>query len=394
MVSIFKLALDSRRSRLGAHWLLGLTLALLSVSCGDSAALDVSGQTVAAPTSPTTQRLRGVWGGYFPGSSYLNPEQGLEIHFDRQKHQGLVHGAAFVHRANWQAFRHSVDANEFGDSVVLTFDPGSSEEATFQGTFVNPNLVRGTFRHQRRGESYEMDLVAADSAPLETLKPLSLAGQEASVNAQAAASYLTLQLEFDAVSETIPDGSRHHRLLYGYGIKSEGRWLDREPGAPLGFDDKADTYGGGRGITDMAQMNFFPDWVYLDAFPPLDAEWFDSPVFSIELPWWALLTLDGSKLAGKNYAAQTYFDFRSASTKYVYAEVKNLKLSYVETPQRLDAPEIAVTVQNADRLDVPYSPGIFSTDVEVARQVPRNTRTILERLGFGSLEPTPNPGLN
>src|SRR5262249_38165693 len=49
------------------------------------------------PIGSLDQRLSGIWGGYFPGSSLQHPENGIEIHFDRRNADGTFPRAAFVH---------------------------------------------------------------------------------------------------------------------------------------------------------------------------------------------------------------------------------------------------------------------------------------------------------
>ena len=75
--------------------------------------------------------LTGVWGGYFPGSSLHDPREGVEVRFDSQSRNGVIHR---VPRAkppkrppcspNTAVDRSTVVVHQTGKHVTITF-PGA-----------------------------------------------------------------------------------------------------------------------------------------------------------------------------------------------------------------------------------------------------------------------------
>lgn len=376
----------------------GLMLLILGPGCGDSR--EVIGQLAPVGGAQNGEvRMRGVWGGYFPGSSLQNPRNGIELHFDRPVHRGSArHAAGFIHRDGLQGSRHDVLVEETGSRVKLTFDPGTPDQGIFEGEFEGPHTLRGTFANTRRGERFPVTLQHSDSVPLGTLKPASPVAarlaQQFQDGSDTPEKFVVLQLDFTARSQnviTTTGGAIElkHSLVFGYGryldqFPNQAQWYLRN-GDPnfLGFADRTSPVNleWNRGVSTVRTMVFYPDWVLLELFPPAYAGGEGQPIYdgvvyqvgSIELPWTSLINHDGSQMASGSWVAQNYDT--GGRTAWDYFTVESLSMSYTERESHsADTDEFAVSLEN---------PGYQNLEIDgTTYSVPGNTVKALRYLGF------------
>lgn len=359
-------------------WLVALIASLCIWGCGDSGfEQQISGAPANSP--PIRTQLSGVWGGYFPGSSFQHPEAGLELHFERPIRDGVLHRAGFIHREERQAHRHDVEVQQFGDQVVLTFDPGSADEGLFEGVFVDDNTLRGTYTNEARGESYTMDLVDADSVEVE-IKPILSQAVAPAPRAQGAGSdYLTLQLKFNHTFGQYPVLAT--TMSFGLGPYRDFSFADSRWKADRAFTNESCLSDecsavAQEGHSTVSTMTFYPNWllleIYSDPEDPGQDDNFTALLASIELPWECLITLDGSRMASGSWAHQFFDDDGDEISRS--GVLSDLQMSWQPTAERFDMSGFAVRADNADYRDVFVDFDNFN--------VPANARDMLESLGF------------
>ena len=358
---------------------LSLSLFLLA-GCGDSGVQQISGVPAPAPAVGVNSRLlSGVWGGYFPGSSIQKPDHGVEFHFDAPLRQdGSILSGGFVHRPNREGTRHDLTVEREGDQVTITLGKGTLDEGIFRGQFVDRLTIQGSYTNVARGESHPVKLIESGSPELRELRPASIpepGGQVSSLSADLSKP-VNLRLDF---TTKYGDNSFQHTVNFGYGPYEYG---DRDHGSyevvsGQNFYWVNPISGGGavtyfRGYSTVASMSFYPDWLLLEGWDQT-APRTERPIFSMELPWDSLLTLDASKLASGSEATELI----SADNGWFseYCEVSQLKLSYIPSPSA-----------DLDASIFRYEPGIppFRNVVVGGNvyQVPCNTIKLLEYLDF------------
>lgn len=375
-----------------------LVLLITGTGCGDSR--EITGQPAPVVSQANSEtRMKGVWGGYFPGSSLQNPRNGIELHFDRPTQRGgSRHAAGFIHRDGLQGSRHDVVVEETGSRVKLTFDPGTPDQGTFEGELADSHTVRGTFANESRGERIPLTLQHSDSVPLQTLKPATPAAaklaQQLQDGSEGPETFVVLQLDFTARSKYVVTATRgaielKHSMTFGY-----GRYLDQFPyqahwylsdndATTLGFFDRTSPVNveWNRGVSTIRTMVFYPDWVLLELFPPAFAGGEAQPIYdgivyqvgSIELPWSSLIDHDGSQMASGSWVAQNYDTGRGLA--WDYFTVEGLSMSYTERDsQSADIDEFAVSSQEPGYQNLTLDGATYS--------VPGNTIKVLRYLGF------------
>src|SRR5262245_23016617 len=204
-----------------------------------------------APAFP----LEGVWGGYFPGSSLQDPREGVEVRFDRQSRNGIIHRVPLAKppkrppcSANTAVDRSTVIVHQTGKHVTITFPGARGDESTFDGTFVNADRIQGKFTNSCRGESFKMDLVSADSvgrSPVPGPPP-------GPPTPAPPGKHLTLQIEV-----TDEDGNTYtFRFGLGY-YYNPGTWTTDDDVPAPGFSSE-DRHSNPSAVL---QVPFFPDWI-------------------------------------------------------------------------------------------------------------------------------------
>jgi len=356
-----------------SRWIWVVLVLLPIWGCGGTSFEEISGASSDAP--PVRRELSGVWGGYFPGSSFDRPENGLELHFDRPVQEGLLSRAGFIHRENRQAHRHDVEVRQSGDQVVLVFDPGSSDEGMFEGVFLDDLTIRGTYTNLARGESHQLDLVPESSVP-DGLQPVSARSAAQQVLPQAGSGdFLTLTLSFN---NSFPGAEVLNNSIY-FGL---GPWRssDGNYGTWSSLDDDQDFWSGGinynRGVSTVRTLVFYPDWLLLELYPPADDEngQADNELASLEVPWSSLIDFDASQLADSSYAVQGFRISQTGDYDVTMGEVTDLQLSYEATGERFDATGLAVLASSPGSRPVVLSGEVY--------EVPASTQRMLDSLNF------------
>lgn len=357
-------------------------LLLVLVGCGSSGN-DFVGTGSSGSTANATLlqgQLSKTWGGYFPGSSFQQPETGLEVHLEGPVRNGVFHRAGFIHRKNLEAHRHDVQVQQEGSAVVLVFDPGSSDEGRFSGTLINDHTLRGTYTNSSRGEAHNLDLISSTAVP-QDIRPIHAKAVESPVRPLASQTgYLTLRLDFLSSFSGFP--SIQNTVNFGLGPYYNSGFADSTWRGNHNFNDGEYTWDGGigadtsEGFSTVSYMFFFPDWLLLDLYArPSDTSG-SGHLASFQLPWTSLITLDASKLGSGSYAYQRFQVTGSNGTYFTAGccSISNMQMRWETTTDRFDFDSFAVPAD---------SPGYRSVVVEGdVYTVPANATRMLENMEY------------
>lgn len=235
------------------RWLVLVCLGLFLSGCGGSGQIGDLGSPGVSTAGPVEFPLRGIWGGYFPGSSLDNPKAGLEIHFERRSSN------VFIHRLSGPATRSRVAVQRSGNDVVLSFPGAQGDDSTFSGSFVSPDRIRGRFQNLSRNENFTLELVSADSAlPLTDLRPATPAAGLLT-GSQPSPPYNTLRIE-----TRLKDNMYAFVTGLGYYFTPGSFRVNADYPPPGESDDwvRYNIYG----TSAVLQLAFYPDWIVFDLY--------------------------------------------------------------------------------------------------------------------------------